>query len=791
MKRFMVWLLVSALSIVGLPLGVPATAATTQLQIPSFFSDGMIFEQNKPMNLWGKAPAGCVVKAQLYCGKELLETCSVTVSGGAEWNKWQLSFSARKGSYDTYEIRLFANNNLCETISNVVVGILWLANGQSNMEFRLDWAVGGAQEVANAKDSFLRVLLMPGDPTVKNAPHPATPNFDIAGCRWGQGNQGTDISGMSATAYFAAKRMRQELNVPVGIINAALGSTSIQTWLSRESIEGNTAVKTALKRANLYKTQEEMATASSGDYQTLTAMYNVKIGPLAGMNLSGVLWCQGETNRDGKPNSEGFYTQALLALAEGYSKTFEFSNGSIPILVINIASHPYNSDAQNIPKWIEEVAAASEQRATIMNVPIYDVPLTYQNPPSPTVAYPIHPNNKRQPGERAAMMALHNLYGMGNADCYAPTVKAYTIQENAIYITFDHIAQGLTTLNNSKGVHGFTIAGDDKLYAPAYATIENNNTVKIWNDGISNPTRFTYAFNSHAQTANLCNSYFLPAVPYRSHSADSTLFASNDWLYCEDTSVFVNTGLKGDFEPTWHSYDLAETIGEISVETADVYEGTGAIRLGYQANEKITIGAAANFGYHLMPLPLYKYEYVSVMLKNNDAREKTVRLLVGKKGETKGWMLPAATQGDSLEYTVTLPANAPYTRYTFRVRDLLGYGIEEAAPLTQLSCFAVMVEDDANGSICIDSISLGTEVPRKETPLTQGNPLVCYGDVNADEKIDAKDALHILQNAVGKREFNQQQFTAGNVNGDEKIDAKDALLVLKKAVNRIEKFPVE
>ncbi|MBR3844708.1 MAG: hypothetical protein IKM39_04300, partial [Clostridia bacterium] len=173
MKRFIAWMLAVACSVVTLPMGMVSANAAVGLQIPSFFSDGMMFEQNKPMKLWGKAPAGCTVKAELLCGKTLLETRSVTVERDAEWNDWQLSFSARSGGYETYEIRIYANNSLYMSISDVVVGVLWLATGQSNMEYRLDWAVDGEQEVANAKDSFLRVLLMPGDPISKDTLHPA------------------------------------------------------------------------------------------------------------------------------------------------------------------------------------------------------------------------------------------------------------------------------------------------------------------------------------------------------------------------------------------------------------------------------------------------------------------------------------------------------------------------------------------------------------------------------------------------------------------------------------------
>ncbi|MBR3844830.1 MAG: dockerin type I repeat-containing protein, partial [Clostridia bacterium] len=414
-----------------------------------------------------------------------------------------------------------------------------------------------------------------------------------------------------------------------------------------------------------------------------------------------------------------------------------------------------------------------------------------QNPPSPSVAYPIHPNSKRQPGERAAMMALHNLYGVGNADCYAPTVGSYTVQDDAIFITFDHVAGGLTTLNSSKGVHGFTIAGEDKLYAPAHGMIVNQNTVKIWNDGIAHPSRFTYAFTSHAQTANLCNSYSLPAVPYRSHNTDNTFFGSNDWLYCEDTAVFVNTGLQGTFEPTWQASHLGETVGEITVDRSDYFEGVGAICLSYQTQGKTSVGAAADFGYHQMPCSLYRYQYLSVMLKNKDNREKIVRLMVGLKDSEEAWSLPAETGTEFLEYTVTVPANSEFTRYTFRITGGLGYNTDAATPLTQLSRLVLMVEDSADGSLLIDDITLGTQLPGQQIPLPDEKPSVTYGDVNVDEVVDAKDALHILQNAVGKREFTQLQFTAGDVDGNETIDAKDALLVLKKAVKKIDRFPAE
>ncbi len=769
------------------------TTAAGSTKIPTFFNDGMLFEQNKPMNLWGQASTGSVIKAELCQASDgkVLETVSTTVTGAATWNDWQLSFSPRKGGYTAYEINIYNDNNLYITIYDVVVGVLWLATGQSNMEYRLDWAIDGADEIANAKDSYLRVLLMPGDAIGTASSHPATPNFDISGARWGYGNYGGDISGMSAIAYFAAKKMRQELNMPVGIINASLGATPIQTWLSRESIESNDEVKKALMRANLYLTQEEMQGSLQANFQFMTSLYNLKIGPLAGMNLSGLLWCQGESNRDGKPNSDGYYTQALLALADGYSNAFGFENGTIPIAVIHIANHPYLGDAQNIPKWIEEVSAAAVQRPTIMNVPIYDVPLTYINPPAPNVAYSIHPNSKRQPGERAATIILHNVYQIGNADCYAPTVSSYEIKGTEIYVTFDKTAGGLTTLNPSKGVHGFTIAGENKIYLPAYSMIVNSNTVKIWNDGVAEPTRFTYAFNSHAQTANLCNSYQIPAIPYRSHAADRTFFGSNDWIFCEDTSVFVDNGVSGEFKQTWYSSQLTPREETVTVESQDRFEGTGSIRLSYKGFENHPAGAAADFAYHLMPITFQRFKTVSVMLKNCDNRDKTVRLLIGRSGHENTWMLPVAGNSMQPVYTVTLPANSDWARYDFAVGPSLGYNTEDSVSLSAVSRLEVWVEDTADGSILIDGITFGTDELRKVTPLPEHKPGIPFGDINQDSRIDAVDALWALQNAVKKRVFTEEQTIIADVDGSHTIDAKDGLLILQKAVDKISQFPVE
>ncbi len=824
---------------------VSRTGAVNDFAMPNFFADNMMFQQNKPMNLFGLSTAGKTISGELYLGDSLqpIETKRVEVPFSGNWT---LSFDARKGCYDVYRIVVYEDGKPLKTITNVLVGEVWIAAGQSNMEYRLDWEINGAEEIANANDRYMRILHMTGNPVGTAGVARATPAFDIAGAYWVDGSAATSIATMSANGYYAAKQMRQALDVPVAIINAALGSTNIQTWLSRESIEDNGTVKSLLQKNNLYKTETESATTPA-DYRHMTALYNTKIGPMAGMNLGGVLWCQGESNCDGKPNETGYYSQAIQALASGYSKAFGFEKGDMPVIVINIANHVYLGDPQIIPKWIEEIADAQAANPNIVNIPIYDVPLTYVNPPAPNVAYAIHPNTKYIGGGRAGLASAHNFCGYGNADYYAPTVKSFEIKNGAIYVTFDHVAEGLTTLNNSIGVHGFTIASKSGLFLPAKAKIEGKNVVKVWNDSITDPVNFTYAFNSHAQSANLCNSYQLPAVPYRSNRKMTQYFCSNDWLYCDTTSVFVDSGATGKYVPTWQGTGLGDVYAIVSVDNAIRQEGTGSIKIAYDTTSKATAGASVYYGQYLMPFSLHRYKTISIMVRNDDTRNKTLRFLVGKQDGEEMWMLPTADGA----YEVTLPGGSDFTCYTFAIKNAKGYNTEVSAPMTQINRIDVLVEDTASGSIHIDNVMVGLSLEQLENNQTaakavedliaalpeadvitldheeavntadqayenltvaqrelvtnqtkllrakakiaqlKGETTYLYGDVDGNGKVEATDALEVLKSVVGKVDLTGEQLIVADTDGNGKADATDALNILKKVVGKIDKFPVE
>ncbi len=682
------------------------TGVAMEFNMTNYFSDNVVFQQNKPIDFFGNSTTGRIITVEMFEGASTT-ACAVASETVGPMGEWTVSLPAMKGSYNTYRVVVKENGVVKRQMNNILIGELWLAAGQSNMEYRLDWEINGAEEMANTRDPYLRVLLMTIDPVgMGNGPAVEPPRYDIQGAYWTDASNGANIASMSANGYYAAKVMREKLNVPVAIINAALGSTNIQTWLSRESIDENAFVKNCLEINGLYKTAGQAA-ATPGDFRDMCAMYNAKIAPIEGLNIGGIFWCQGESNVDGKPNELGFYKQAIQTLASGYSKVFGFENGDIPLIVINIANQPYQHDAQIIPKWIEEISDAAAEKRNIINIPIYDVGYTYSNPPDPSIAFPIHPNTKKPGGTRAGLAAAHNFCGYGEANYYSPTVKSFEKKDGAIYVTFDGVADGLTTLNNSIGVHGFTISEKDGMFIPAKAEIVSTNVVKVWHEDINNPQNFTYAFNSHSISANLCNSYLVPAVPFRSNRNMTGYFCSNDWMYCESTTVYINEGLVGYDRPTWQGGVASPTLANVAVDNNVRYEGTGSIRVSYNTSTPTTAGATLFYGYYLMPFPAQTFKTISVAIKNPDARDKNFSILLGTQTEVELWKLPLSDTNSVKTYTATAKANSDFTVYTFALEDLVGLNTNATAPLANLNRMELMFEDSANGTVYIDGFSVG------------------------------------------------------------------------------------
>ena len=233
-----------------------------------------------------------------------------------------------------------------------------------------------------------------------------------------------------------------------------------------------------------------------------TALYNAMLAPLVGYGIKGFLWYQGEAN---------------LARAEEYAKLQpamiadwrnKWKQGNLPFLFVQL---PGFMDYNYLPaesQW----AAFREAQAKSLSVPntamAVAIDLGEWND--------IHPDRKKEVGDRLALAAQKIVYGE-NIVYSGPLYQSSTIDGNKIIISFSNIGSGLTT-SDAEAPAEFAIAGEDKKFVWANATIEGDNIV-VWSDEVKAPKYVRYAWADNPVNPNLINKEGLPASPFRTDKA--------------------------------------------------------------------------------------------------------------------------------------------------------------------------------------------------------------------------------------------------------------------------------
>lgn len=220
-----------------------------KLILPSLITDGMILQRNRKIKIWGWAQSREKVKV-IFKEKEYL------TAANAE-GEWSLFLPAQKAG-GPFEMRIAAAAEEI-TVSDILIGEVWLCSGQSNMELPIRRVKDKyAEEIKNAQNDQIREFKIPITYNFKQE------NEDIEGAEWSKLSQNT-ILDFSAAAYFFAKKLQAEYQVPVGILNASVGGSPVEAWMSRESLADYPQY---LKKADKYSDSEVIREAEK---------YNLKI----------------------------------------------------------------------------------------------------------------------------------------------------------------------------------------------------------------------------------------------------------------------------------------------------------------------------------------------------------------------------------------------------------------------------------------------------------------------------------------------------------------------------------
>ncbi len=669
--------------------------------LPSVFSNGMMFQQNKPMKLWGQTDMDTDVTVELYRADALVET--VTVKSDIEGN-WNAELPARKGSYDLYSIKVKVGSEIAKEISDIMIGELWLSAGQSNMEFFVGQTIPNYDWSLIPLDKYVRIFVEPTVPGGVTGTLPVAPAYDIEGAYWTDGSAAANVKYVSAIAYYTCLELREQLDVPVGFINAAKGASVIEAWLSRESIDNNPKIKQTLSDRKIYKTEQTLKVP--GNWNLMTALYNTKVAPLAGLNIAGVMWYQGESNvKYAEANGENiFYEEALRTLAEEFAPLFGFEKGEMPFIYAHLAPYNYSNvrsgDYDTILPMLSESMSKVWQAypESMVQIPIYDISLTYKNPPLRDYD-PIHPSSKAPVAERFANALLSRFYSVGESGYNAAVYKSMRVEGNKLYITMDCVGDGLALRDGNSDLEGFTICGSDRVFVNAYAKIVAKNTIELYSPFVSNPVAAAYAFGSFNMNSNLVNSYGLPAAPFRTDNAESTYLADNDWLGADYSTVWVDTrsGNTADFANTWEVFNANAVI---SFDTSVKAQGNSSLKLTTTA---VNSGVGPVLNQATMVYRMGSYKYISVKVKNPDSIDKTLKLKVGSN---------YATSLDG-EISITIPAGSDFTSYVFNLATLKNSaGSVVANTSTSFNAyldFEFIVGE--SGTVYLDDVRLGTEQP--------------------------------------------------------------------------------
>jgi sialate O-acetylesterase len=479
--------------------------------LPSIVSDNMVLQADTNAPIWGKAEANS--KISIVCSWDKKNTITVMSD---EQGKWKANLrTPNKGKKSTIAITCGKETR---TITNVLIGEVWLCSGQSNMAFRVDQIKDPNKELKKAKYPNIRFF------TVKRTTA-KTPQEDCFG-EWVECNPETAAK-FSAVGYFFGKELYGKLHRPIGLIDSSYGGTPAQAWTSKEAIEHNSLLKEYIEtdannEANKEKNEmkyagqlkkwknQVMKAVASGkpapvkpkepfelrENRKCGRLYNVMIHPLIPFAIKGVLWYQGESNA---MNPIGYKVLFPTMISDWRNN---WNDGDFPFYFVQLAGYgrvPKNEDWPML-REAQTMALALPNTGMAVAIDIGDI-------------NDIHPKNKQAVGKRLALWALAKNYGKTNLTYSGPLYKGMQIEGDKIRITFDYTNGGLKLPKKEKTLKGFVIAGSDKKFVPAKATIEKTS-VLVWSDEIKNPTAVRYGW-ANWSNCNLYNKKDLPASPFR------------------------------------------------------------------------------------------------------------------------------------------------------------------------------------------------------------------------------------------------------------------------------------
>ena len=481
-------------------------SAFADVKPSALFSDHMVMQQGVDVPVWGWADKGEQVTVSIGDAK-------LSAAAGDD-GKWMVKLPPQKPA-DAMEMTIAGKNTI--VVKDILVGEVWVGSGQSNMVFNISKVhapyglLNEEQEIAAANYPKVRIF------TAKTA-KAYEPQEKIQG-EWKICTP-ANAPDFSAVSYLFARDLHKALNVPVGVITVAFGASTAESWISRETMAGDSEMKpmldgfdasvnfykknptdTADKAPKRPKTINARPARAGGrqsdpvqDQHEPTVLFNGMANPIIPYAMRGVIWYQGESIVGGDAGIS-LYGHVQAALIQDWRK--HWGEGDFPFYIVQL---PPLKNISNNPR-------IREQQLSVLSLPSTGMAITMDigDPAN------VHPKNKAPLGERLTHIALANAYGQ-KMEYSGPLYESMKIDGDSARISFSHVGGGLVAKGGA--LKWFQIAGEDQKFVDADAKIDGD-TIVVSSPAVKEPVAVRYAWDNYPDGCNLFNAADLPASPFR------------------------------------------------------------------------------------------------------------------------------------------------------------------------------------------------------------------------------------------------------------------------------------
>jgi len=511
--------------ILFLVLALTTLSARAAVQLASPFTSHMVLQCDRKVPVWGLAAPGETVTVA-FAGQK------VSAPAGADGH-WRVDLAPLTASAESRAFTVTGSQTAAPVqLDDVVVGEVWLASGQSNMDFSMSQKVkyfagvtNEAAEIAAANYPLIRMF-------IGKAAKAYAPQSQVGG-EW-QVCTPEAAPAFCAVGYFFARDLQREIKVPIGIIAEAFGASTAEAWIRREPLAADPQLKPMLdsfdakvaafrtnrpavvappRSEDVNATNTVVAGAGAGtnratagrrraagpgdpvqDQHNATVLFNGMIQPVIPYALRGAIWYQGESVVGGNAGI-ALYPHVQATLVRDWRALW--GEGDFPFYIVQLAGQEAASNSPLI----------REAQATILALPNTGMAVTTDIGEQ----HNVHPKNKQDVGDRLSRIALANVYGR-NLEYSGPRYESMAVEGDKIRLKFSHLGGGLVARDGA--LKWFTLAGADGTFVPADAVIDGD-TVVVHSDTVSAPANVRYAWVNYPVGCNLFNAAGLPAAQFR------------------------------------------------------------------------------------------------------------------------------------------------------------------------------------------------------------------------------------------------------------------------------------